>query len=160
MYDFLCWRIARVYPRSSGETYDFLCWQPVAGGSGIPEIKCYLNGVKVPRVARLQTLVAKAVGVLFSVAGGLHSSMDWLTDWLIEWMVDWVINWLVVGIVSCFIGRPVDWVVDLLIDWLIVGVANWLIDRLVDWVNGWLIYWVIYRLIGWLIGWLITGWIE
>nr|KAG5704387.1 hypothetical protein BaRGS_031093 [Batillaria attramentaria] len=44
-------------------------YEPVAGGSGIPEIKCYLNGVKVPRVARLHTLVAKAVGVLFSVAG-------------------------------------------------------------------------------------------
>ncbi|XP_022286279.2 H(+)/Cl(-) exchange transporter 6-like isoform X2 [Crassostrea virginica] len=45
--------------------------EPVAGGSGIPEIKCYLNGVKIPRVGRLMTLVSKAVGVLFSVAGGL-----------------------------------------------------------------------------------------
>eukprot|EP01063_Lacrimia_lanifica_P003811 TRINITY_DN1207_c2_g1_i1.p1 TRINITY_DN1207_c2_g1~~TRINITY_DN1207_c2_g1_i1.p1 ORF type:complete len:963 (+),score=348.45 TRINITY_DN1207_c2_g1_i1:57-2891(+) len=44
---------------------------PVAGGSGIPEIKCYLNGLKLPRVLELQTLVAKAVGVLFSVSGGL-----------------------------------------------------------------------------------------
>ncbi|KAK6177582.1 hypothetical protein SNE40_015655 [Patella caerulea] len=46
-------------------------YEPVAGGSGIPEIKCYLNGIKIPRIARLQTLVAKSVGVLFSVAGGL-----------------------------------------------------------------------------------------
>ena len=45
-------------------------FQPVAAGSGIPEIKCYLNGVKIPRVVRLQSLIAKAVGVLFSVAGG------------------------------------------------------------------------------------------
>ncbi|XP_062567017.1 H(+)/Cl(-) exchange transporter 6-like [Saccostrea cucullata] len=45
--------------------------EPVAGGSGIPEIKCYLNGVKIPRVGRLMTLISKAVGVLFSVAGGL-----------------------------------------------------------------------------------------
>lgn len=45
--------------------------EPVAAGSGIPEIKCYLNGVKVPHVVRLKTLVCKAVGVLFSVAGGL-----------------------------------------------------------------------------------------
>ncbi|XP_043931167.1 chloride transport protein 6 [Protopterus annectens] len=45
--------------------------QPIATGSGIPEIKCYLNGVKVPGVVRLNTLVCKAVGVLFSVAGGL-----------------------------------------------------------------------------------------
>ncbi|OXB64348.1 hypothetical protein ASZ78_009931, partial [Callipepla squamata] len=45
--------------------------QPVAAGSGIPEIKCYLNGVKVPGVVRLRTVVCKALGVLFSVAGGL-----------------------------------------------------------------------------------------
>ncbi|XP_048581083.1 H(+)/Cl(-) exchange transporter 6 isoform X2 [Nematostella vectensis] len=45
--------------------------EPVAAGSGIPEIKCYLNGIKVPHVVRLKTLVSKAVGVLFSVAGGL-----------------------------------------------------------------------------------------
>ena len=50
------------------------CSQPVAAGSGIPEIKCYLNGIKVPHVTRLTTLVSKAVGVLFSVAGGtLHT---------------------------------------------------------------------------------------
>ncbi|XP_043387828.1 chloride transport protein 6 isoform X3 [Chelonia mydas] len=45
--------------------------EPVAAGSGIPEIKCYLNGVKVPGIVRLRTLVCKALGVLFSVAGGL-----------------------------------------------------------------------------------------
>ncbi|XP_062507665.1 H(+)/Cl(-) exchange transporter 7-like isoform X2 [Corticium candelabrum] len=45
--------------------------EPVAGGSGIPEIKCYLNGVKVPHVIRLRAFVAKAVGVIGSVAGGL-----------------------------------------------------------------------------------------
>ncbi|XP_060062447.1 H(+)/Cl(-) exchange transporter 6-like [Ylistrum balloti] len=45
--------------------------EPIAGGSGIPEIKCYLNGIKVPRVGRLLTLVSKSIGVLFSVAGGL-----------------------------------------------------------------------------------------
>ncbi|XP_078498334.1 H(+)/Cl(-) exchange transporter 6 [Lissotriton helveticus] len=49
----------------------FVLIQPVAAGSGIPEIKCYLNGVKVPGVVRLRTLVCKALGVLFSVAGGL-----------------------------------------------------------------------------------------
>lgn len=53
-----------------------LSQQPVAAGSGIPEIKCYLNGVKVPHVTRLGTLIAKAVGVLFSVAGGEHCNVD------------------------------------------------------------------------------------
>ncbi|KAK6477567.1 chloride transport protein 6-like [Huso huso] len=45
--------------------------EPVAAGSGIPEIKCYLNGVKIPGIVRLRTFVCKAVGVLFTVAGGL-----------------------------------------------------------------------------------------
>ncbi|XP_012640786.1 H(+)/Cl(-) exchange transporter 6 isoform X2 [Microcebus murinus] len=45
--------------------------EPVSAGSGIPEIKCYLNGVKVPGIVRFRTLVCKALGVLFSVAGGL-----------------------------------------------------------------------------------------
>lgn len=45
--------------------------EPVAAGSGIPQVKCYLNGVKVPRVVRIKTLISKAVGVTMSVLGGL-----------------------------------------------------------------------------------------
>ena len=45
--------------------------EPVAGGSGIPQVKCYLNGVKIPRIVRIKTLICKAVGVTFSVLGGL-----------------------------------------------------------------------------------------
>ena len=40
-------------------------------GSGIPQIKCYLNGVKIPGLLSFRALVAKSVGVVFSVAGGL-----------------------------------------------------------------------------------------
>ena len=47
----------------------------MAAGSGIPEIKCFLNGVKVPHVTRLFTLLAKAIGVLFSVAGGEYEKI-------------------------------------------------------------------------------------
>uniref|UniRef100_A0A8D2J880 Chloride channel protein n=1 Tax=Varanus komodoensis TaxID=61221 RepID=A0A8D2J880_VARKO len=47
------------------------CVEPVAAGSGIPQIKCYLNGVKIPHVVRLKTLVVKVCGVILSVAGGL-----------------------------------------------------------------------------------------
>lgn len=42
----------------------------MAAGSGIPEIKSYLNGVKIPGIVRLRTFLCKAAGVLFSVAGG------------------------------------------------------------------------------------------
>nr|XP_020453465.1 H(+)/Cl(-) exchange transporter 7 [Monopterus albus] len=45
--------------------------EPIAAGSGIPQIKCYLNGVKIPRVVRLKTLVVKVCGVICSVVGGL-----------------------------------------------------------------------------------------
>uniref|UniRef100_A0A672LF28 Chloride channel protein n=1 Tax=Sinocyclocheilus grahami TaxID=75366 RepID=A0A672LF28_SINGR len=45
--------------------------EPIAAGSGIPQIKCFLNGVKIPRVVRLKTLVIKVFGVICSVAGGL-----------------------------------------------------------------------------------------
>ncbi|XP_046896580.1 chloride transport protein 6 [Hypomesus transpacificus] len=45
--------------------------EPVAAGSGIPEIKSYLNGVKIPGIVRLRTFLCKVFGVLFTVAGGL-----------------------------------------------------------------------------------------
>ncbi|XP_059572657.1 H(+)/Cl(-) exchange transporter 7 isoform X2 [Alligator mississippiensis] len=45
--------------------------EPVAAGSGIPQIKCYLNGVKIPHVVRLKTLMVKVCGVILSVVGGL-----------------------------------------------------------------------------------------
>jgi len=45
--------------------------EPVAAGSGIPEVKCYLNGINVPRIVRFKTLACKALGVLFSVSAGL-----------------------------------------------------------------------------------------
>lgn len=44
---------------------------PVAAGSGIPQIKCYLNGVKVPEVVRMKTLFTKVTGIIASVCGGL-----------------------------------------------------------------------------------------
>ncbi|CAH0518277.1 unnamed protein product [Peronospora belbahrii] len=49
---------------------------PVAGGSGISEIKATLNGIKIHRVVRLKTLFCKAFGILFSVAGGLPSGKE------------------------------------------------------------------------------------
>ena len=45
--------------------------EPIAGGSGIPEVKTYLQGCRVPRMLRVSTLLCKAVGVLCSVGGGL-----------------------------------------------------------------------------------------
>lgn len=44
---------------------------PVAAGSGIPVVKCYLNGVRVPEVVRFKTYLVKLLGVVSSVVGGL-----------------------------------------------------------------------------------------
>ena len=45
--------------------------EPIAGGSGIPEVKTYLQGCRIPRMLRVSTLTCKALGVLCSVSGGL-----------------------------------------------------------------------------------------
>lgn len=49
----------------------FVMIEPVSAGSGIPEIKCFLNGIDLPRIVRVKTLLCKVCGVTFSVAAGL-----------------------------------------------------------------------------------------
>ena len=44
---------------------------PEAAGSGIPEVMGYLNGVHVPKIMRLRTLVIKLFGTFCAVASGL-----------------------------------------------------------------------------------------
>ncbi|XP_050217220.1 chloride channel protein CLC-d isoform X2 [Mercurialis annua] len=44
---------------------------PAAAGSGIPEIKGYLNGVDIPGILLFRTLVGKIFGSIGSVGGGL-----------------------------------------------------------------------------------------
>jgi len=49
-----------------------LCWrEPAAAGSGIPEIKAFLNGVNLSYVVRMPVLVAKVLGMCFSCSAGL-----------------------------------------------------------------------------------------
>ncbi|CAN8073888.1 unnamed protein product [Agarophyton chilense] len=44
---------------------------PLGAGSGIPELKSYLNGVRVPGFLAINSFFVKAVGITFSLAGGL-----------------------------------------------------------------------------------------
>ncbi|KAI4377160.1 hypothetical protein MLD38_014838 [Melastoma candidum] len=44
---------------------------PVSAGSGIPEVKAYLNGVDAPGIFTLKTLFVKIVGSLTAVSGSL-----------------------------------------------------------------------------------------
>ena len=47
-----------------------------AAGSGIPELKAYLNGVHLPGLLRLRTMVAKYVGLCFSVSSGFMAGKE------------------------------------------------------------------------------------
>lgn len=50
----------------------FVCYvEPLAAGSGIPEVKCRLNGISLPNVVHPRTYVSKSLGILFSVGAGL-----------------------------------------------------------------------------------------
>lgn len=46
-------------------------FEPLAAGSGISEIKCFLNGLNIPRVVQVRTLFCKALGIIFSCSSGL-----------------------------------------------------------------------------------------
>lgn len=49
-----------------------LCWQiDEASGSGIAELKAFLNGISMRSVVRVRVMFAKIIGVCFSVASGL-----------------------------------------------------------------------------------------
>eukprot|EP00601_Ochromonadales_sp_CCMP2298_P023979 CAMPEP_0173277300 /NCGR_PEP_ID=MMETSP1143-20121109/4001_1 /TAXON_ID=483371 /ORGANISM="non described non described, Strain CCMP2298" /LENGTH=834 /DNA_ID=CAMNT_0014214371 /DNA_START=134 /DNA_END=2635 /DNA_ORIENTATION=+ len=65
---FLYLSICLLYSAVAG----LLCWvEPTAAGSGIPEIKAYLNGINLNKVVRIRVLFFKVVGMCFSVASGL-----------------------------------------------------------------------------------------
>jgi chloride channel 7 len=46
-------------------------WIPSACGSGIPDVKAYLNGVRVPKAFNVLTAVGKIIGVITAVAASL-----------------------------------------------------------------------------------------
>ena len=45
--------------------------EPTAAGSGITEIKAYLNGINLNKVVRIRVLIFKVIGMCFSVGAGL-----------------------------------------------------------------------------------------
>ena len=54
----------------------FVWIEPVAGGSGVPEIKCFMNGIDLPRIVEFKTLVCRVVGVVFSVSSRGQGGSD------------------------------------------------------------------------------------
>lgn len=72
---YLLWAICNAVPVFIGSVLVAYI-EPVAAGSGIPQVKCYLNGIKIPRVVRVKTLIVKSVGVICSVVGGLAGGKE------------------------------------------------------------------------------------
>ena len=50
--------------------------EPLGAGSGIPELKSYLNGVHLRGLLALKTLGVKLVGIAFSIASGLIAGKE------------------------------------------------------------------------------------
>ncbi|KAL6757315.1 chloride channel, partial [Haematococcus lacustris] len=65
---------AVAYGLVAGAMGSFL--SPQAAGSGIPDIQAYLNGIKIPNLLTIRTLVAKSVGVCFAIASGLVAGKE------------------------------------------------------------------------------------
>ncbi|XP_055686373.1 H(+)/Cl(-) exchange transporter 7 [Lutzomyia longipalpis] len=72
---YLFWMLLNIIPVLIGSVLVTYV-EPIAGGSGIPQVKCYLNGVKIPRLIRIKTLAVKVVGVATSVIGGLAGGKE------------------------------------------------------------------------------------
>ncbi len=53
-----------------------LVYNPTAGGSGLPEIKGFLNGASQPSIFSLNSLVAKIIGTVSSVSSGMWIGAD------------------------------------------------------------------------------------
>jgi len=47
-------------------------YEPTAAGSGIPEVKGYLNGTKIPHTLKMKTLWTKLVSMIFAVSANLQ----------------------------------------------------------------------------------------
>jgi H+/Cl- antiporter ClcA len=67
---FACWLgLALAYGFASALM--IVCIEPAAAGSGIPEVKAFLNGTNVPRFLTPRALLVKTIGVCLSVSAGL-----------------------------------------------------------------------------------------
>ena len=52
-------------------TLIIMYFAPAASGSGLPFVKSYLNGVRIPKAFNLKTLIAKVIGVISCVSSSL-----------------------------------------------------------------------------------------
>ncbi|GMH42780.1 hypothetical protein BSKO_10699 [Bryopsis sp. KO-2023] len=50
--------------------------EPLAAGSGIPELKTYLNGVHIRGLLQVKTFISKIIGIMFSISSGLIAGKE------------------------------------------------------------------------------------
>ena len=55
----------------SSLAFSCVYFAPLCAGSGIPETKAFLNGIRIPYMHSMRTLIGKVAGTVFSVASGL-----------------------------------------------------------------------------------------
>ena len=63
------WGLSMAFALISATIVSFI--EPLAGGSGLPELKSFLNGVNMPRLMRAKTLIAKLIALPLAIASGL-----------------------------------------------------------------------------------------
>eukprot|EP01025_Chloroclados_australasicus_P012437 TRINITY_DN1572_c0_g1_i2.p1 TRINITY_DN1572_c0_g1~~TRINITY_DN1572_c0_g1_i2.p1 ORF type:complete len:958 (-),score=133.08 TRINITY_DN1572_c0_g1_i2:534-3407(-) len=63
-----------IYSVMAGSLVSFV--EPLAAGSGIPELKTYLNGIHIKGLLAMKTIAAKLVGILFSISAGLIAGKE------------------------------------------------------------------------------------
>ncbi|KAN0031526.1 hypothetical protein ACTFIV_005390 [Dictyostelium citrinum] len=51
-------------------------YEPTAAGSGIPEVKGYLNGTKIPHTLKMKTLWTKFLSMVLAVSSGLQAGSE------------------------------------------------------------------------------------
>ena len=49
---------------------------PLAAGSGISEVKTFLNGVRIPGLLAFKTFISKMVGILFTIPSGIIAGKE------------------------------------------------------------------------------------
>jgi hypothetical protein len=67
----LAWLTVFVEPLSAGSGTQYLFWYAATASmicitspslTGIPEVKCFLNGLNIPRLVNVRTLICKSIG--------------------------------------------------------------------------------------------------
>ncbi|CAH0385232.1 unnamed protein product [Bemisia tabaci] len=75
IYLYVVWCLLVMVPTAIG-SFLAIYVESESSGSGVPAVLCYLNGVSMPRMMTLKTLVCKVAGVICAVVAGLGAGKE------------------------------------------------------------------------------------